>query len=52
MVLQLEDIIDCLQVLYPQFDVLFLFDHSCRHDREKEDGLNIENMNNEFGGAQ
>ena len=52
MVLQLEDCIDCLKVLYPQFDFLFLFDHSCRYNRQKEDGLNVENMNKEFGGAQ
>jgi hypothetical protein len=32
MVLQLEDCVDCLQVLAPQFDYLFLFDHSCGHD--------------------
>ena len=50
--LQLEDCTDCLQLLYPQFDLLFLFDHSCRHDRQKEDRLNVENMNKEFGGAQ
>jgi hypothetical protein len=42
MVLQLEDCIDVLKVLYPQFDFLFLFDHSCGHDRQKEDGLNVE----------
>ena len=52
MVLQLEDCIDCLKVLYPQFDLLFLFDHSCGHNRQEEDGLNVENMNKEFDGAQ
>ena len=36
MVLQLEDCINCLKVLYPQFNFLYLFDHSCRHDRQKE----------------
>jgi hypothetical protein len=39
MVLQLEDCVDCLQVLAPQFDYLFLFDHSCGHDKQREDGL-------------
>ena len=33
MVLQLEDCVDCLKVLFPQFQYLFLFDHSCGHDR-------------------
>ena len=42
----------CLKVLYPQFGFLFLFEHSCGHDRQKEDGLNVENINKEFGGAQ
>ena len=32
MVLQLEDCIDVLRCLYPQYDVLFMFDHSCGHD--------------------
>jgi hypothetical protein len=40
MVLQLEDCIDCLTMLHPVFDYLFLFDHSCGHDQQQEDGLN------------
>ncbi len=52
MVLQLEDCVDCLQVLAPQFDYLFLFDHSCGHDKQWEDGLNMENMTKSFGGKQ
>jgi hypothetical protein len=52
MVLQLEDCVDCLQVLAPQFDYLFLFDHSCGHDKQREDGLNVENMTKSFGGKQ
>jgi hypothetical protein len=50
MVLQLEDCVDCLQVLAPQFDCLFLFDHFCGHDRQREDGLNVENMTKSFRG--
>ncbi len=49
MVLQLEDCVDCLKVLYPQHDFLFLLDHSCGHDRQRVDGLNIENMNKLYG---
>jgi hypothetical protein len=52
MVLQLEDCVDCLNVLAPDFDILFLFDHSCGHDRQREDGLNVENMSKSFGGKQ
>ena len=52
MVLQLEDCVNVLKVLYPQFNFLFLFDHSCGHDREQENGLNEENMLKYYGGKQ
>jgi hypothetical protein len=52
MVLQLEDCVDCLKVLAPHFDSLFLFDHSCCHDKQREDGLNVENMSKHFLGIQ
>ncbi len=52
MVPQLEDCMDSLKVLAPQFDYLFLFDHSCGHDKQREDGLNVENMSKIFGGKQ
>jgi len=51
MVLQLEDCIDLLKVLFPLYALLFLFDHFCGHDKQGEDGLNIENMNRDYGGA-
>ncbi len=50
MVLQLEDCVDCLTVLFPDYEFLFLLDHSCGHDRQREDGLNVENMNKSYGG--
>jgi len=50
--LQLEDYVDVLKVLFQGYAFLFLFDHSCGHDRQREDGLNIEKMNKEFGRAQ
>ena len=50
MVLELEDCVDVLNVKYPQYDFLFLFDHSCGHDRQREDGLNVEKMSKSFGG--
>ena len=52
MVLQLEDCVDVLAVLFPQYEFLFMFDHSCGHDRQKEDGLNVTRMTKSFGGAQ
>jgi hypothetical protein len=39
MVIQFEDCVDCLTVLYPQYDYVFLFDHSCGHDKQREGGL-------------
>jgi hypothetical protein len=52
MVLQLEDCVDCLKVLSPQFEFLFVFDHSCGHDQQREDGLNVKNMSKNFGRKQ
>jgi hypothetical protein len=52
MVLQLEDVIDCLTILHPEFDYLFLFDHSCGHDHQHEDELNAGRMLKLFGGKQ
>jgi hypothetical protein len=52
MVIQLEDCMDCLIALYPEFDYLFLFDHSCGHDKQREDGLNVERMLKGYGGKQ
>jgi hypothetical protein len=52
MVILLEDCIDCLKVLYSQYDFVFLLDHSCGHDRQREDGLNAGKMNKTFGGRQ
>jgi hypothetical protein len=52
MVSQLEDCIDCLHVLHPEFVYLFLLDHSCGHDRQCEDRLNAERMAKGFGGKQ
>jgi hypothetical protein len=39
MVLQMEDCVDVVTVLYPEYDFIFLFDHSCGHDRKRPDGL-------------
>ena len=52
MVLQLEDCVDVVKVLYPDHDYLFLFDHSCGHDRQREDGLSVTRMSKYYGGKQ
>ena len=39
-VLQFEDAVDVLQVLYPTFDFVFLFDHNAGHCKQQIDGLN------------
>ncbi len=44
MVLQLKGCIECLTMLHPEFDYLFLFDRLCRHYRQHEDGLNAGKM--------
>ena len=51
-VLQCEDVIDCLEVLYPSFKFIFSVDHSCGHDRQRPDGLNAREMNKYWGGKQ
>jgi hypothetical protein len=50
MMLELEDCVDILNVKYPQYNFLFLFDHSCGHDRQREDWLNVKKMSKSFGG--
>ena len=50
--LQLEDCVDVVKMLYPQYDFLFLFDHSCGHDKQREDGLNVNVMSKLYGGKQ
>ena len=50
MLLHFEDVVDCLKVTYPQYDYLFMFDHSCGHDKQRENGLNVQQMSKLFGG--
>ena len=52
MSLQFEDVVDCLQVLYPEFDVVFLFDHSQGHAHKRPGALNAFQMSKTYGGAQ
>jgi hypothetical protein len=52
MVLQMEDCLDAMRVLNPEVDVLLLLDHSCGHNWQRENGLNVENMSKSYRGKQ
>jgi hypothetical protein len=52
MVLHFEDVVNCLITLYPQYDYLLLFYHSCGHDKKREDGLNVQKMSELYEGKQ
>ncbi len=52
MVLQLEDCVDVVKLLLPQYDCLFLFKHSSGCDKQRIAGLNTENMLKVYGGKQ
>jgi hypothetical protein len=52
MSLPFEDIVDCLLVLYPEFDFIFLFNHSQGHARKLNGALNALHMSIHFGGLQ
>ena len=52
MALQFEDVVDCLKVLYPQYEFVFLFDHSQGHARKRNGALDAKQMSKYFGGAQ
>jgi len=46
MACQFKDCVDCLTVLFPDcpYEFMFLFDHSCGHDKKRQDGLDAGNM--------
>jgi len=52
MSLQFEDVVDCLQVLYPNYDLVFMFDHSQGHARQHVNALSAQQMSKSYGGAQ
>ena len=52
MIIQFEDCIDVVKTLHPKFGFMFLFDHSCGHDRQRPDGLSAPKVNKTHGGAQ
>jgi hypothetical protein len=52
MSLQFEDAVNCLKVMYPEFDVVFLFDRSQGHARKRAGALNAHQISKTYGGAQ
>ena len=51
MKVQLEDCVDILAYLFPQFDFVFLFNQSSGHTKLRSDGLHIGSMNVSYDGA-
>jgi hypothetical protein len=53
MSLQFEDVvIDCVQILYPKYGFIFLFDHSQGHAPKQSGALSAAHMSQTYGGAQ
>ena len=55
MTLQTHDVMDCLEVLFPSEeydDWYFLFDHSSGHAKKRTDGLDVTDMNVDWGGSK
>ena len=48
----MEDALDCLHVMFPNFDHLFLFDQSSGHTKKAFGGCDIFSMGVEYGGVQ
>ena len=49
MSVQFEHIHD---IVYPNANIEYYFNHSSCHNKLREDGLNVNNMNKEYGGGQ
>ena len=49
--MQLEDVVDCLSHIFPNFDFVFLFDQSSGNTKICSDGPNVSNMNILYGGV-
>ena len=52
MSLQFEDVVNRLMVLYPEYEFVFLFDHSQGHARKQHGALNAQQMSRNYGGTQ
>ena len=49
---QAEDYHDACMALWPNFTHIHEYDHSGVHSKKKVDGLDVSEMNADFGGAQ
>ncbi|CAM9895827.1 unnamed protein product, partial [Chrysoparadoxa australica] len=49
---QVIDLLSCLEVLYPDCQIVFEIDYSANHGKWAEDALNVNNMNVFHGGKQ
>jgi hypothetical protein len=52
MAIQLKEVVDCLKILWPGFNFVFLFDHSRGHARKKDGAHDASSMSRSFGGVQ
>ena len=50
--LQLEDCVEFLVVLFPNYDFLFLYNQSSRHTKMHDDGILASNMNISYAGGR
>ncbi|CAN0317357.1 unnamed protein product, partial [Hapterophycus canaliculatus] len=49
---QVEDMMDAHEVIEPHMQLVIEVDHSSGHAKQREDGLNVANMNVRYGGKQ
>ena len=52
MALQFEYCVDVIQALFPSYNSVWTFDHSCGHDQGHPDGLVVGNMQTLWGEQQ
>ena len=52
MLLQIDDCVDCLWLLYSGLDYVYLLDHSSGHAKKRTDGLDENTMNVGYDGSQ
>ena len=51
MIFQLEDVCDCLSVIFSSFEFVFLFDQSSGHTKKRNDGLVASRLNVSYEGG-
>ena len=50
--IQLENLCDCLAVMYPCIKFVFQFDYSSNHAKSQDNGLKASNLGMDYGGKQ